>query len=104
MVHSDRPNRAYLNPLLDSRIRPPWRSFAARSDEEWGREACTRQGSLVTLGHSVYYIYYYLFISLPIPDSPFSTVYVYPDGRCLWCGGGGWQQWVSIELLENPPT
>ena len=48
VVHSDRPNRAYLNPLPDSRIRTPWRGFAAGSDEEWGGEACTRQDSLET--------------------------------------------------------
>ena len=85
VVHSDRPNRAYLNPLPDSRIRPPWCGFAAGSDEEWGGETCSGRGSLVTLGHSTYYIYYYLFISLPSLDSPFSTVFAYPDGRCLWC-------------------
>ena len=92
VVQSDRPNRAYMNPQSDSRISPPWCGFVTGSDEEWSGETCSGQGSLVTLGHSIYYINYCSFISLPPPDSPSSIVYVYPGGRCLWCGGGGWQQ------------
>ena len=36
VVHSDRTNRSYLNPLPDSRIRSPLCGFDSGNDEEWG--------------------------------------------------------------------
>jgi hypothetical protein len=45
VVHSDRTNRSYLNPLSDVRISPPWCDFATGNDEEWGGVTCSRQGS-----------------------------------------------------------
>jgi hypothetical protein len=45
VVHSDRPNHAYLNSLPDSRIRSRWCGFSAGGSEVWGGETCSRQGS-----------------------------------------------------------
>ncbi len=80
VVHSDRSNHVYLNPLSDSRIRSPWCGFSTGSDEECGGVTCSRQGSQVTLGRSIYYISYYL-IYLSSHDSPFSVFIL------IWAGG-----------------
>jgi hypothetical protein len=68
MVHSDRTNHSYLNPLTDSRISPSWYGFVGENDEEWGGETCSRPGSTVTLGRSIitsicYICYYFVYLS-----------------------------------------
>jgi hypothetical protein len=59
VVHSDRTNRSYLNPLTDSLVSPLWCGFVTGNDEEWSGVTSSRQGSQVTLGRSIYHIYCY---------------------------------------------